>query len=121
MKLARIELNGLKLHVFLGWTPGERTRQQEVTLDVSFVFASLPRACHTDQLDDTICYDQITTIIKKVIAQREFRLIEHLGHELYQAIKRTLSIPVKLELRLNKKPAITDLTKGVTFSLGDGD
>lgn len=115
-----IAIQGLELDVNLGWTQGERATQQTVVTDVQIHFVAPPRACTTDQLDDTHCYDSLIASIKSHVAAREFRLIEHLGHEVFQLIKQTLPLGTRVQLRLTKKPTIVNLTGGVAFCFGDG-
>ena len=119
-KFASMTLQGLKLNVFLGWPQQERQQEQSVTLDVMISFIRPPVACLTDQLSDTCCYDTLTEEIKQVAATQKFRLLEHLGHCLYQTIKDYLTVESTVSINITKKPDITDLTGGVTFSYGDG-
>ncbi|EKD54164.1 MAG: dihydroneopterin aldolase [uncultured bacterium] len=114
-----ILLNGLELSVNLGWPQGERIKQQIVTLDAALVFKKPPTACVTDQLADTYCYDSLIDTIKTKIATRNFRLLEHLAHEIYHIIKEDIAAPIQVKIRLTKKPAILNLTGGITFYYGD--
>ncbi|EKD72379.1 MAG: dihydroneopterin aldolase [uncultured bacterium] len=116
---AYITLNGLELSVNLGWPQGERIKQQMITADVTLFFAAPPTACVTDQLADTYCYDKLVASIKTNLATRHFRLLEHLGHEIYQLIKQQITSDVRVQVHLTKKPAILHLTGGVTFCYGD--
>jgi FolB domain-containing protein len=114
-----ITLNNLELSVNLGWPQGERIKPQIVALDVTLHFLSLPSACMSDQLTDTYCYDQLIKTIKNSLSARNFRLLEHLAHEIYYIIKQALAPDIKVNIRLTKKPAILNLTGGVTFCCGD--
>ncbi|HSW93703.1 MAG TPA: dihydroneopterin aldolase [Gammaproteobacteria bacterium] len=115
---ASLTLNGLELSVNLGWPQGERKKSQIVTLDVSIFFPEPPSGCKTDQLEDTWCYDALIKIIKREIADRDFRLLEHLGHEIHGIITEHLPPDFPVRIRLTKKPAILGLTGGVTFCYG---
>lgn len=114
-----ITLNHLELSVNLGWPQDERIKPQIVTLDVVIHFSKTPLGCTTDQLTDTYCYHTLINTIKNSLEQRHFRLIEHLGFELYQTIKKSLANDARIQLHLTKKPAILNLMGGVTFSFGD--
>lgn len=119
-KQASIALQGLELSVFLGWPSRERAQKQVVTLDVIIDFAAPPTACKTDQLDDTYCYDTLVNHIKQMADARSFRLIEHLGHEIYDLIKQFIQqAETKISIRLVKKPTIENLVGGVAFCYGD--
>lgn len=112
-------LNGLELPVVLGWPEEERAQKQIVVLDIQIHFPKPPLACVTDNLVDTFCYDALVNSIKLRLAHEEFRLIEHLGHDIYQICKEHLTKNVLLGIRLTKKPAIENLTGGVSFCYGD--
>lgn len=114
-----IKLNGLELSVKLGWPQDERLKEQIIRLDVIIRFSEPPKACHSDDLEDTHCYDALTEIIKQFVASRKFRLLEHLGLEIYNLIKHELSPDKEVCVQITKKPAILNLTDGVTFCYGD--
>ncbi len=114
-----ITLNRLELSVNLGWPQGERIKQQIVTLDVTIRFKEPPKGCSTDQLADTYCYDALVKTIKSYIATRNFRLLEHLGYEIHRLIKQSLAPDMAVEINITKKPAILNLTGGVTFCYSD--
>lgn len=114
-----ITLHKLKLNVHLGWPDTERASAQIITVEVMIQFPSLLAGCLSDQLTDTYCYDQLTSLIKETASKKAYRLVEHLGHEIYQAIKRYVKDTAKIKIIISKHPAIVDLMGGVTFSLGD--
>jgi len=113
-----LHLNALELSVNLGWPQGERKKTQIVTLDVSLFFPTPPLGCTTDQLTDTYCYATLIDAIKKGVAQRDFRLLEHLGHEIHRIITDSVPPDVGVHISVTKKPAILNLTGGVTFCYG---
>lgn len=115
---ARITLNGLTLSVHLGWPHNERKKEQLIVLDVFIDFTKPPLGCVTDQLTDTYCYAALISAIEKEIKERDFRLIEHLGYEIHRIITDYLPSDCNVWINLTKKPAIGNLTGGVTFSYG---
>src|SRR3990167_2092669 len=115
---ARMVLNHLELSVNLGWPHGERVKQQIVTADVTIFFENPPKACMTDQLADTYCYDTLIDKIKNCVALRHFRLLEHLAYEIYHIVKQLASANARVHVALTKKPAILNLTGGITFCYG---
>ena len=113
-------LQGLEFDVHLGWPDEERKQQQKVLLDIELRFLHPPRACSTDDLADTHCYDQLAKNIMQHLSKREFRLMEHLGKELYQYIKHQFhKQEVSLNIRITKRPPIANLRGGVSFCYGD--
>jgi len=114
-----LTINGLRLSVFLGVYPVELLKKQSVSLDVQVQFSQVPKACASDQLEDTYCYDKLTSHIKAQIATQRFQMIEYLAQELYRSIKAYFPPETKLSLRVTKQPAIADLAGGVSFHYGD--
>ncbi|HSW69186.1 MAG TPA: dihydroneopterin aldolase [Gammaproteobacteria bacterium] len=115
---ASMHLNGLELSVNLGWPKGERKKSQIVMLDVTIHFSKIPLGCTTDQLEDTYCYDALIKTIKNNVTGRDFRLLEHLGFELHRIVTENLPPDCKISIKLTKRPAILNLTGGVTFCYG---
>ncbi len=113
--MVNMKINGLELSVNLGWPQDERKGVQIVMLDVSIHFPDLPPACLTDELADTYCYATLIQTIKNGIASRDFRLLEHLGYEIHRIISETFPPDFTIRVCLTKKPAILNLTGGVTF------
>lgn len=120
-KTSSLLLRALELEVILGWPEEERAQTQKVSLDIHMQFPQPPSACETDELDDTHCYDTLVQKIKHHISTRHFRLIENLGYEIYQHIKQNLTTDTSVCIRITKKPAIENLTGGVSFAFGDGE
>lgn len=116
--ISSISLHALELLVHLGWTEGERSQAQIVTLDAVIQFANPPKACATDQLEDTYCYDYLVTTLKTHLITQSFRLIEHLSQQIYLWLKTLLPMDSSISVRITKQPAITQLA-GVSFSYGD--
>ena len=116
---SHITLQGLELPVHLGWPHAERLVKQIVRLDIQLAFKEPPKGCITDNLEDTQCYDTLISQLKETILTKKFRLIEYLGHEIYQTLKKALSTDTQVSLRVTKQTAIPNLTGGVTFYYGD--
>src|SRR4051794_12496628 len=84
----------LLLQVRLGGPDEERACPQNVELSVEIGFASPPRACFSDDVSHSVCYDQVSKWLKEYAETQSFRTIEklgfgcrallreHLGHEL---------------------------------------
>ena len=113
-------IRGLELSVYLGWPEDERQAPQTVYLDIEIGFKDAPKACLTDNLDDTFCYAILINHLKETISTKKFRLIEYLGHEIHQFIQSQLSTFSRVTVRITKHPEIPGLTGGVCFSYGDG-
>ena len=115
----RLWLRDLELSVNLGWPEEERHEAQIIGLDVEIYFPQPPRACISDQLDDTICYASCIAELKQQLAGKHYKLVEHLSHDIYTALKSLLPTETKVVLHVAKHPQIDGLTGGICFSYGD--
>jgi len=114
-----LSIRQLKLKVHLGWGEKERNKPQIIFVNIDLAFEKPPKACVTDQLDDTICYDVLITKLNKKIIKKKFRLIEHLSQTIYLFIKTQIPKKTKVVVHLLKYPDIAGLKDGVRFSYGD--
>ena len=119
---ATLRLDALKCLVRLGWGEEERSVPQSVHfwLQIRFAPGSVPAACRSDDLNGTICYASLSDRLVRLCADREFRLIEHLGWAAFETLKPLLPDGALLWLRVQKdKPPIADLEGGASFSVGE--
>lgn len=114
-----LSIKQLELYVYLGWPDLERHQEQAVLLDVDIWFPKPPKACVTDNLDDTFCYSTLIAGIRDKVANKNFHLIEHLNHEIYQFVKSQLPDQSKIIVRITKHPKIRGFTGSVCFSYWD--
>ena len=73
-----LQINKLILSINIGVTAEERATPQDIEFDISIHFNSLPKACSSDNINDTICYASLVKTIKSLCSNKEFHLIEHL-------------------------------------------
>jgi dihydroneopterin aldolase len=116
-----IHLPALLLNATLGWPEEERLQPQPIIINITIQFDTPPSACFNDTLENTVCYDTLVKIIKKIVAAKAFRLLEHISYEIYQAIKQTISQPNKIHVSVKKQPPIPELTGGAIFYFGDDE
>jgi FolB domain-containing protein len=119
MKNSSITLRGLTLDALLGWPSAERATPQTIIIDIDIQFSTPPRACMTDTLEDTVCYSSVVTLIKDIVSAKPFRLIEHLGYEIYRTLQETVANTAKIGVHVKKQPPIPELTGGAAFYFGD--
>ena len=75
MEMDKIIVEQARFSLYLGVTEEERTQLQEVVVDLT-LFCDTQRSAHTDNLKDTIDYYPLYQRIKKLLIEREYRLIE---------------------------------------------
>jgi dihydroneopterin aldolase len=117
---AILEFRRARLAVRLGCSDAERAVPQAVDLDLAIAFAAPPAACASDDLDDTVCYADLIELARSTVAGREFRLVEHLAHELFARLRPLAPADARLWLRVTKlAPPVEGLAGGVAFALGE--
>jgi dihydroneopterin aldolase len=70
----KLKLNGIDVDCVIGERPDERTRLQELRLDV--VLEIDPRAGETDSLADTVDYAALAERLRATLAAAECQMIE---------------------------------------------
>ncbi len=114
-----IQLRDIELNLHLGWPAAERLNRQPILVSIILRFDAAPKACITDNLEDTVCYDELIQALVKDTEAKEFKLIEHLAYDIYQLTKARLPNIGAIKIAVAKKPPIPQLTGGVTFYYGD--
>lgn len=115
-------LNNLSLNVKLGHTEAERSLPQQVLVQIKLQFTEAPSACSTDNLQDTLCYATLSDELQKFCYSRSFKLIEFLGYQLYQFLKKKIaemvSEKINIFLCVTKNPPLNNLEQS-SFSISD--
>jgi len=112
-------VRALELNVNLGWRRKERSKEQSVLLDLDIRLPKPPKACVTDELDDTVCYASLSDQIRAELGDKKYRLIEHLSRDIYDIVIKQLPKKSRLIVRITKFPKIKGLIGGVSFEYGD--
>lgn len=113
----QITLTDLELQLRLGWPEEERQAIQTVLVTLTLRFAEMPAGCKTDELDGTVCYDQLSQQITQHCEKKTYKLIEHLGYDIYCIIKSIKAIDCRVTVK--KKPAISNLKGIAAYTCGD--
>ncbi|MDQ4143903.1 MAG: dihydroneopterin aldolase [Actinomycetota bacterium] len=80
-----IKIEGLWVETHIGATEAERAEVQPVLLDLE-IEADLRTASTSDELEDTIDYAQVTTLVAELVAEKNVKLLEHLAGEIAEAV-----------------------------------
>jgi 7,8-dihydroneopterin aldolase/epimerase/oxygenase len=106
-------LKNISLNVKLGHLEEEHTSPQRVLVKVKLQFSTIPTACMTDNLHDTLCYAALSGDLQEFCNTRSFKLIETLGYQLYQFLKKKIaertSASIKIFLCVTKHPSLINL------------
>lgn len=116
---ASLRVSGITVPVRLGWPAAERATPQQAIVDVTLRFQSLPGACRSDRLDDTVDYGPLVQRVVETAAAAEYRLLEHLAAALIAALQAMLPDGIGLAVRVTKQPPIPSIQGGASFRIGD--
>jgi FolB domain-containing protein len=95
-----LSLNKLLINVKIGVEDDERTCEKEIELYIKFY---LNKLITNDDINNTICYYKIATIIEDFCKGKEFKLIEFLCYKIHQLLKSTYGKDLPIEVRVIKK------------------
>ncbi len=98
----RIHLFDVRLQCRIGVPPEERARPQEIVLDVSME-KSLRLPALSEEVEDTIDYAAVLTMLESVVASREWVLVETLAEAICAAV--LAKFPADSVRILLRKPA----------------
>lgn len=96
-----LSLNDLKILCSIGVADLEREKKQELRLDIELQ-KDLSLACQSDQIQETINYDEIVAHCLQIASLREYCLIEALAYAIFHEIWRAFS-PNYLKITLKKR------------------
>jgi dihydroneopterin aldolase len=105
-----LSLHDYQVKIRLGHTEEERSKPQPVLIDLILQFIELPKACDTDELQDTICYDTLTKQITEFCIDKSFALLEHFAKDLYDFVNNQIKNEINLSLRIKKPHPIENLS-----------
>jgi len=96
------QLENIELEVFLGVPKEERSQKQVILVSVCWKLDT-EKAQRSDDIADSVDYYEIYQLVKNFGMGRQFKLIETLYSELYQAILDKFSVH-NLKISINKFP-----------------
>ena len=93
-----IKIKNLKLRTNLGVHNWEKTFDREIIINAE-IESDFTLGLESDNIEDTLDYDIITTKIKKLIAENKFKLIEKMAQEVMNKIMEDARVKsCKLEI-----------------------
>ncbi len=95
-----IKIKNLRLHTIIGVFEWEATIDREIIINAEITTNHLA-ALQSDELSDTINYDQIITKMKNTVANSRFKLVEKLAQTLMEEILQDQRIK-KCKLEIDK-------------------
>ena len=80
----------------------EHIKKTPVVVKVKIDFQNPPKACDSDQLADTVCYDHLTQYIEKTFREKHFELVEHACKTLFDGLKSLIKVSANIEVKITK-------------------
>lgn len=115
-----LRLNNLLLLVRLGCEPAERVQAQEVGVTLELRFVRPPGGFETDELSDTLCYQELSEKLINFCESREYRLIEKLAHDIYSLAREMAGSTATIGVEVHKRrPPVDRLQGGSSYRCGD--
>jgi FolB domain-containing protein len=119
-KFNSLRLENLTFQVKLGCTAEERAVRQEVRITLEMRFDTAPPGVTSDELDGTICYAEVASLLLSHCESSEFKLIERLGYECYVILKDLFGDKVEIGVNAHKvRPPVDSLKGGAIYRCGD--
>jgi 2-amino-4-hydroxy-6-hydroxymethyldihydropteridine diphosphokinase len=99
-----ISINGLKIACIIGIFDWERTKKQEVLLDLKFPCDNR-KAARTDKIEDTVDYKKIAKATIAFVEKSRFQLVETMAERLAEMLLERFALP-EIFLTISKPGAI---------------
>lgn len=115
--LAKICISQYQIESIIGIHPHERNQQQILLFDIELV-SNIKKAAQSDNIKDTIDYEQLTNELKNFVSQKKYLLLETLIEQLMHHLM-TKYQPLGLRIRINKPNALKD-AKCVSITMERG-
>ena len=101
MTVDSIDITGITAETHIGWPDDERSVPQVVIVDL-VLHCDLSRAGLTDDLADTVDYDEVIAGVRDLIRSSKSRLLEHLAEEIATLISRNRLVE-RVTVRIRKE------------------
>ncbi len=102
--LDRIIIKGIDFYGFHGVSQAEQELGQRFTVDVELELP-LNKAGKSDQLQDTVNYCEIYSLIKEIGQQKRYALIEAMASDMAESILKGFDLVKKVDIYIKKPHA----------------
>lgn len=100
----KITIKNLKLFAYHGVNPEEKENGQDFFLDIDY-YVNITRACHNDDLNDTVSYAKVVKCVRRVFTAESYDLIERAAQVVADSIFDEFEQIFKVEITLKKPHA----------------
>lgn len=99
--MGKIFIQGLAVEARVGVYKREHGKRQPLSFDLEVAFADVARAAVSEELADTLNYEQLASIAREVVERRHYPLVETLARTIGQELLRLPGV-VSARVRLRK-------------------
>ena len=115
-----LKINDFEVWVHLGCLPEEQKHAQPVHFTFEINYIQNPKGSESDRIEDATDYVHLIEIIKSHAQKKNYKLIEHLNHEVFSQLVQPLQkckilAEIKLTVRKIRVP-VENLRNGVEFT-----
>ncbi|NJR54500.1 MAG: dihydroneopterin aldolase [Acaryochloris sp. CRU_2_0] len=111
-----IHLTGINTYGYTGLLPEEQVLGQWFEVDLK-LWSNLAIAGRSDRIDDTLDYRQVISLVKNLVKNARFSLLERLAAEIADQLLNYPQIE-KVQVRLTKlAPPIPDFSGQITIEI----
>ncbi len=103
--LDKITIKNLELFAYHGVNPEEKENGQTFYIDVDYYVVGLAKACHTDNIDDTVSYAKVVKTIRRAFTDAKYNLIEKAAQVVADAIFEDFEEIFRVDITLKKPQA----------------
>lgn len=123
-----LEINPIKISLYLGITEEEQTTKQEISIKILLNFSKIDISLLQDNMANTICYAKIINFIIEGFANKRYNLLETFSYDLKNKLFSYIYKQVRennigdfssdeIKIYVEKKPVITGFSGLVTCIL----
>lgn len=100
----KITIKNLHFYAYHGVNLEEKEQGQNFYLDIDY-YVNIAKACHSDNVEDTVSYAKVVKCVKRVFTAEKYDLIERAAQVVADAILDEFEEILKVDVTLKKPEA----------------
>ena len=100
----KITIKNLHFYAYHGVNTEEKEQGQNFYLDIDY-YVDIAKACHSDNVEDTVSYAKVVKCVKRVFTAEKYDLIERAAQVVADAILDEFEEILKVDVTLKKPEA----------------
>lgn len=101
-----VRIDGLELDASIGIYPHEKAERQIIVVNLAWMLSAKP-VVQTDDICETIDYDDVVSCIHTLLANQHFNLLETLSHRMIETLQSRFLFE-RLKVTVSKPAAISE-------------